>query len=79
MRKQNEAKTFAKIRTSCGFYFFGFVLLDSLKVSDSPLIRESPKWILRYAQYDDKIKLQIRATNRNRSNCSITLRYFGAK
>ena len=23
MRKQNEAKTFARIRTSCGFYFIG--------------------------------------------------------
>ncbi len=54
LQKQKVAKTFARIRTSCGFYFVGICatrFLDSLKVSESLSIHNSPKWILRYIAF----------------------------
>ena len=68
LRKQNEAKTFE-------------LWIDSPKVRDSLLIHESPKWILRYAQYDDRVNFRFVAKSHdNRSNGGVAfvfVRIFG--
>ena len=46
LQKQNKAKTFCKDSHFVRILFFGD-LCDSFKVSDSLLIYNSPKWILR--------------------------------